>query len=107
MEKRHEKRRGSDLTCEIISRSLRFTGLIENLSEKGICALINPTKAVEDIPGGMTFVVKFQIPSGNTIDIQCKVKQAYKTSPSGPTNNVGMEIIYEHQEYKEFLKTLK
>ncbi len=105
MEKRNARRIKSDIPCRLVSRSLNFSGLIEDLNENGICVLIHPTRAVEDIPCGMTFMVKFQIPSGDTIDLQCTVKQAYKTSPEEPTNNVGMEIKQQPPEYKEFLKT--
>ena len=104
MEKRHAKRRKSNIPCELISREVRLTGHIEDLTEEGICAFIYPTKVVEDIPGGMTFVVKFRIPSGDTIDVQCKVTRKHKPSPEGPTSNVGMEIVYVGPAYKEFLK---
>jgi len=105
MEKRHARRIKSDIPCRLVSRSLNFSGLIEDLTENGICVLILPTRAVEDIPCGMNFMVKFQIPSGDTIDLQCTVRQAYKTSPDKPTNNVGMEINQQPPEYKAFLAT--
>jgi hypothetical protein len=105
MEKRQGKRSKSYIKCELISRSLNFPGWIENFSEDGLCVLKDSTKAVEDIPAGMLFMVEFPSHSGDTIAVQCRVIHTYKTSPDGPTNKVGMEIIDKSEEYKKFLTT--
>lgn len=106
MEKRHAKRTESHLPCELISRSLKFTGYIEDFSEDGMCVFVNPARAVEDIPNGMTFVVKCKLHSGDTIDIQCRVRHAHKSSPEGLRNNIGMEIMDRPPEYKKFINAL-
>jgi hypothetical protein len=55
-------------------------------------------------------VLKFQIPSGETLNLNCEVIWLYtkKTPPPGfKQNNIGMEIIDPPLKYKEFFKTLQ
>ncbi|HBH60656.1 MAG TPA: hypothetical protein DDX85_02710 [Nitrospiraceae bacterium] len=107
MEKRHAKRIKSDLQCELVSRSLRYTGSIENIGEDGLSMTIPPTKTRVNIPVGMTFIVKFKGRSGDTHELQCRIVRPHKILPGKPVSDVGMEIIKRPPEYLEFLKTLK
>lgn len=106
MERRRSKRILVSLKAELISGDVSYAGIIENLSEEGIYMRTLPTKAATDFTPETKHELKFQLPSGETINLHCKVKWSYKTPPHGLTNSVGMEIIDPPPEYKEFLKTL-
>ncbi|RPI32954.1 MAG: hypothetical protein EHM54_11305 [Nitrospiraceae bacterium] len=107
MERRHLNRTRVSFKSELIARHMRYSGLIENLSENNLCMSIKPPKTPLTIPEGMTFIVKFEGSRGDTHELQCKVVRPYKISPGKPVTDVGMEIIKRPQEYLDFLKTLK
>jgi len=107
MERRHSNRRRVSLKSELIARHMRYSGLIENLSEDSLCMSITPPKTPLTIPEGMTFIVKFEGRSGDTHELQCKVVRPFNISPGKPVSDVGMEIIKRPPDYLDFLKTLK
>lgn len=94
------------LECQLVSRSLNHEGIIQDLSDNGINVSIIPPQSGITIPYGMSFIVKFRAPSGNPIDIQCKVVRLFKSSVPGSARKIGMEIISQPLEYKEFLGRL-
>jgi hypothetical protein len=108
MEKRHPKRVIVSLVAELISEDKSYVGIIENLSEKGIFMKISSTNtAIGFIPGN-TPMVKFQISSGETLNLRCEIRwlHTYKTPTHDLINKIGMEIIDPPTRYKEFFKTL-
>jgi len=106
MEKRSLKRKIVTLKAEIVSCGKSYAGFIENISEDGIYMITAPTETEISFLTGTTLGLKFQLPSGGTQNLHCKVMWSYKTPPHGLTHSIGMEIINPPPEYKEFLKTL-
>ncbi len=92
--------------AELISNGIRYDGVIENLSEDCIYIRTLPKKTAVDFPPETTLELEFQLPSGETLNLHCKVIWSNKTTPNGLTNNLGLEIIEIPLTYEEFFKTL-
>src|SRR4030067_1634712 len=107
MEKRRSKRVIVSLKAELISDGTSYTGFIENLSENGLFVTTTPTKTAIVFTPETRCEIKFQLPSGETLNLPCKIIWAYRTPPHGITNSIGLEIIDPHPKYREFLKTLQ
>ncbi len=106
MERRRSKRKIVRLSAERISSDKNHAVFIENLSEDGIYLITAPAKtAIDFIPETM-LKVKFQFPSGETLNLHCKVIWSCKTLHDGLTNSIGLEIIDPPLKYKEFIRTL-
>jgi hypothetical protein len=93
VEKRHSNRIVIGLKAEIISDDIHYEGVIENLSEDGICVITVPTENTIDFAPGAILQIKFQFLSEETLNLRCKVKWSCKTPPHGLTQKIGMEII--------------
>ena len=106
MDRRLSKRRSVNLECHLVSRSLNHVGTIENLSGSGMNVSIIPPLSDISIPYGMSFIVKFNEPSGKPIDIHCKVVRLFKSSIPGTARRIGMEVVTLTREYKEYLDKL-
>ncbi|MBI4680203.1 MAG: hypothetical protein HY753_03050 [Nitrospirae bacterium] len=65
-----------------------------------------PANPMIDLQPGTAFDLKFQLPSGQNVNLHCKVKWSFKTPPHCLTSSMGLEIIDPPEEYKELLKTL-
>jgi hypothetical protein len=96
-----------EINAEIVSENLRHEGIIENLSEKGVCLRITPTKTLRDFTPGIRLDLKFQLPTGKKLSLYCKKKWSYKITPRSLMKRIGVELIDPPSEYKDFLATLK
>ena len=106
-DRRRAKRIVIKLKAEIVTESQGSNiGYLENLSEEGIYMISVPANPMIDFQPGTTFDLKFQLSSGQKLNLHCKVKWSFKTPPHGLTNSMGLEIIDPPEEYKELLKTL-
>jgi hypothetical protein len=108
MEKRRHERRTAHLNAEFISSGLSYTGFIENISDEGMFMTTDPTKTAIDFTPAIPRTLKFQLPSGNTLKIQCDVRWFYmKTSTHGLIFTMGIKIINPPSQYIDFIKTLQ
>ncbi|MBI5050982.1 MAG: PilZ domain-containing protein [Nitrospirae bacterium] len=105
-DRRRSKRIIVNLRVELIFADKNYVGFIENISEEGIYMVTAPTNPAIDLTAGTALELKFQLPSGRALNLNCKVKWAFKTPTHYLTNSLGLEIIEPTQEYKEFLKVL-
>jgi hypothetical protein len=100
------------LEAMLISGGIHYSGFIANLSEYGVGVYTyvenTSTETAVNCNTGEIFTMKFQIPSGETLCLNCKVKwlHVHKTSTHGLINSMGLEIIDPPLTYKEFSKTL-
>lgn len=108
MERRYSKRTIIDLEAELISAGKSYIGLTGDLSENSIYMRNIPTKTAIDFNPETTFEMKFQPPSGETLNLQCETLwlYSYKIPSRGLTNSMCMKIIDPSPKYKKFLKTL-
>jgi len=107
MEARRHKRLIVSLPAEIIAEDTHITGSIENLSDEGLYLVTAPSKTSLNIKSDVPVELSITFPSGEKINITCKVKWSYQTPPHGYTNSLGLEIMENSSEYKEALKTLR
>jgi len=103
MEQRRSKRIIVTLEAELILNDTSYKGFIENLSEDGVYVITSPTKTTVNFNPGETIELKFRLPSGEILDMNCRVVWSYKTPPHGLTNSIGMEIINPSQKYIDSL----
>jgi hypothetical protein len=103
MEKRTHKRIPVSLEAELITDDVRYVAFVGNVSENGINTIITPLKATTDFSPGSGFYLKFQLPSGEAVFLNCKKRWSYAIS----TKKMGMEIIDPPEKYKEFLHSLQ
>jgi len=107
MEKRRSKRIKVNLKAERISGDEKYGVFIENISEQGIYMITTHSKAHNKYTPGTDIDLRFQLSSGKTINLHCKVIWAHsKIPPDGLTDSIGLEIIDPPPLYIEFVKAL-
>ncbi len=107
MEARRHKRLIVTLPAEIIAEDTHIAGSIENLSDDGLYMVTAPSKASLNFKSDLPVELSITFPSGEKINLTCRVKWSYQTPPHGYTNSLGLEIIEKPPEYKEALQTLR
>ena len=107
MDKRVSKRIPVRLEAYIFSGDKTYVGFIDNVSEGGFQYLIVTTiQAPKDFKPDNIIQLYFQIPSGETLRLFCKVKWYLKSSPDNKPATLGIEIIDPSPKFKEFIRTL-
>jgi hypothetical protein len=107
MDKRSSKRIPVRLEAYIFSGDKTYVGFIDNVSEGGFEYLIVTTiHAPKDFKLENIIQLYFQIPSGETLRLFCKVKWYLKKSSDKKTATLGIEIIDPSPKFKEFIRTL-
>lgn len=107
MEARRHKRLIVRLPAEITAENTHIAGSIENLSDEGLYLITAPTKISLNFESEVPVDLLITFPSGEKINLTCRVKWSYETPPHGYTNSLGLEIIETPSEYIEALKTLQ
>ncbi len=109
MERRRSKRIHVRMDAEIISGDANYSGIVENISEHGLCLETDS----KDLLGkdtrfnpGTEFRVKFKIQSGEQIRLHCKVTWSYSAAPQGLKRKIGMEIIFPPPAYVDFYRNV-
>jgi hypothetical protein len=111
METGVERRRSSRVDFRVKAKSLLknkgYNGSIENFSREGMMKTIPNGQIIEMLPG-TTIGVSFQMPSGETLNLECEVKwiRHHSDLPFGIKHHIGMEIKNTPQKYTEFVEGL-
>ncbi len=95
-----------DSKVELLADGISYVGIVENISEKGLYMIVNPSKTLIDFTARTKLELKFQLPSGESLNLPCQVKWLYKTPPHGLTYSMGMEILKQSPEYIEYFSAL-
>jgi hypothetical protein len=106
MDARRFKRLIVNIQAELLSADKRLAVYIENLSEEGMYVTA-PVKSSFNFITDMPIEIRFELPSGEKLNLHCKVKWVYRTPPHGLTDSVGMTIIDPPLTYVETLKALQ
>jgi hypothetical protein len=106
MEKRSEKRHMVGFKGELLHGGKSYFGSIENISENGLNMIAYPLNRGIDFNSGTELEMKFQLLSGEIVNLRCEVKWSYKTQPHDSMFSIGTKIIESSREYNEFLKSL-
>jgi hypothetical protein len=107
MEKRRSRRIKIKLKAESISGDRKYGVFIENISEHGIQMLTTPSNEHLKYTAGTDIDLKFQLSTGKTLTLRCKVKwSCTKVPPNGLTDSIGLEIIDPPSQYIKFVRAL-
>ncbi|GBE37874.1 PilZ domain protein [bacterium BMS3Bbin08] len=108
MEKRRYERKPFRLKAELVIGNQKYPAFIENLSEYGAYVEIAPSKTPIEFYPATKVGLRFEIPSGETIDISGEVRWSrVDISPSQQCiSYVGIEILKPPPGYSKFFKTL-
>jgi hypothetical protein len=108
MERRRSRRKNVNIEAKIISEGTGYSANIENISKHGISLETNSKDILDTstrFNPGTEFKVKFQTPSGEEINLYCKVIWSYKAAPHGLKSKIGMEVIFPPPSYIDFYET--
>ena len=104
MEKRRSKRIIVSLEAEILSEDRSFAGIIENLSNEGLYVKIVPAKTPVDFTPGKPLKFIIQLPTGETLNLNCELKWLCNDTSYDLSGRAGMKIINPPPEYIDLLK---
>jgi len=127
--RRTRKRITVSLEAEIVLEGKSYSGFIENISESGIkwyqhAEVLENTseygiskRVTDNFTTGTALKLKFRLPSGEKVNLQCRVKWIYKTpsddlskkpglDPNPEFTAMGMEITAPTSEYNDFIKMM-
>ena len=93
MEKRDARRIIAGYNAGIIYSTARYQGIIDNLSETGVNIITFPVESAVDFRPGESVDLKFEAPSGEVLNLQCKIRWSSKIHPHNIKHTVGMKII--------------
>lgn len=100
--KRLSDRISVELAAKLILNKTRYNGVINNLSEDGICMTTEYTEKDSDSFPGTRLEVELQLSSGEVMNIPCRVMWSSKDF----TGILGLEISEKPFEYEDFFKSL-
>jgi hypothetical protein len=108
MEKRHSKRKRASLDAKLICSGKNYTGFIENICEHGLHLITASKKSKTSFIPEKILKLKIQN-KGNKKSLNCEIRWVHinKTPIHGLTYRMGMKILKQPPEYKEFLNTSK
>lgn len=108
MERSHFKRVDTKMSAEVTIDSKYYEGSIENLSEEALFEIVFLEVEVTDFTPEKILGVKFHKPSGEDLDLQCKIVwlRLNRDNLGRLRYCMGMEIISSPASYKEFVKNL-
>ncbi len=92
------------LEAELVSNQSNCFAFIENISECGICVKIT---CIEKFKPDTKVNLKFQLPSGQFLQLTCEEKWSKKNISNSMIEQIGMEIINPPQEHKLFYHAMK
>ena len=103
------KRIDYKISAEVSIDGKYYEGSIETLSEEGLFEIVFTEVEVSDFNPDNILVVKFNEPSGEKFDLQCKTVwlRLNRNNSASIKYCMGMEIISPPESYKKFVKTLE
>jgi len=98
------KRIPVNIEAEIISFRYSYPGFIRNISEYGIHVKIAHIEPPKFTTSETDVDLKFRLPTGETVNLYCRKKWAYKNTSNSFIENIGAEIIDPPDTYKDFYR---
>jgi len=107
MEKRQFRRIPVRLEAFILTGEKTYMGSIENVSADGFEYLVHSSiKTPEDFHYEKTVEIYFQIPSGEAVNMFCKVKWFSKRFSSDEPLTIGIKISERSPKFKGLIQAL-
>jgi len=107
MDKRQARRKIVNIKAELIQGDGHYASVIENISHKGIYAVVSPARTSFEFTPDSTVELKFEFPAGEKQHLHCRIKWSYKTPPHELTSSMGMEIVDAPSSYIEMLEAME
>ncbi len=83
-----------------------YPGYIENITEDDIYLLVSPLIPLNQSGQGFAFTLEFSPPSGEMLNLNCRLKWSYRTPPHGLTKSMGIEVTDPSLQYINFFRSL-
>ncbi len=107
MDKRNSNRVTVRIQADCFSGSVKYSGVIENVSSRGLFFRTSSINTVSAFTPGNVIEVKFETAPEQTQELKCKIRWLYsQLYPEGLKNCIGIEISDPPFSYIEFIKTL-
>ncbi len=107
MERRRFKRIPVYLKANIILNDKTYSGFIEDVSVEGIKYIVTYFfKPSENFTPEKKVSLNFQVPTGETLNLNCEIIWFTRITPDDKELTLGMKIIDPPQKYMEFIEIL-
>ncbi|HBH60491.1 MAG TPA: hypothetical protein DDX85_01865 [Nitrospiraceae bacterium] len=106
MSDRNFKRIPVNIEADIIASGISYKAFIRNISEYGIHIKIPNMRSATYAKSNTNMVLKFRLPSGESVNLYCRKKWAGKITSNSFIENIGAEILDPPDEYKDFCRVL-
>ena len=93
MERRKFERITIGFHAEISHKGETYSGIVENLSESGMCVISYPAELNLEALEGEIIELKLTTFSDETLTMKCKISWTAKVRPHKLTVMIGLEII--------------
>lgn len=103
---RHSERIQTELEADLIVNRQRHQATVENLSDNGIKIVTESTNKTVDCLPDETIDLKFEAPSGETLNLSCIVRWTSKISSESLMQDIGLEIAEYSSGFEHFYKSL-
>jgi hypothetical protein len=104
MERRSSSRIVTTFNAEFSLEEYNYTGVIENISEDGICMRFLSSSTPIEFTPGTELELNIKSSPEETMNLRCVIKWSKSISPDRLSGSAGMEIINPPPEYEELLK---
>jgi hypothetical protein len=103
MERRQFERIIIGFHADISHKGETYSGVVENLSESGVCVISYPTTLNLEALKGEILGLKLHTFSDEILTMKCKVSWTAKVRPHKLTSRIGLEIIDPPWEKSSFI----
>ena len=108
MEKRRHNRFFISLHAKVIADGKSFDGVIENVSDEGVASTITThLKADQDFSPHKIVELSFQLPTGESINMNCEVRWFLRPSSNNSSVMLGLHVEDAPQSYKDWIHKYK
>lgn len=107
MESRSSRRLILSLPAELTVGEIQYSGSIENLSDKGIYMVAEPSEHYKGLSPDTTIKLSFKMLSGEKHVLNCNIKWTSQTPPNGHPSSIGLEIINAPLTYIDQLNKIQ
>ncbi len=104
MERRSSSRIVTTFDAEFSLEENNYTGVIENISEEGICMRFPSSTAPIEFTPGTELYLNIKPSPEETMNLHCVIRWSISISRDRLSGSAGMEIINPSAEYGELLK---
>ena len=106
--KRQHKRFVITLSAKVIIGGKSYSGVIGNVSEEGVSSTITTCiKTDEQFTPHKIIHLVFELPSGDTVNLDCEIRWYLRPRENGPNLILGLFIVAPPAKYTEWIARFK